>query len=313
MKICGVIVTYNRKELLLENLCSLSAQSLKLDKIFIVDNHGTDHTYEFLCEKISMEKIEYIYLEDNIGGAGGFSLGLSKAYGEGYDWYMLMDDDGKPADTECIKCVVDVIKTLNIRHEEKNLLNSLVINKLNENELTFGGICRYNTVEEIKKDGKIVQRGLIVGEINPFNGTFVSHGLIKAIGFPNKEFFIKGDEADYLRRAKKAGAFVATVFESRYVHPKVVGQRIRIPFVGEKNIYVEAPWKEYYTVRNMTYSLLQNGDKVEARKRYYKRLICAVLSKCEKKKVIKMMYLGYEHGKKGLLGKLKFDERRNMN
>ena len=49
-RICAVIVTYNRVELLKENLEALLAQKRKLDGILIVDNASTDETVSFLRE-----------------------------------------------------------------------------------------------------------------------------------------------------------------------------------------------------------------------------------------------------------------------
>ena len=40
--IAAVIVTYNRKELLLKNILSCQEQKRLLDKIIIIDNHSTD-------------------------------------------------------------------------------------------------------------------------------------------------------------------------------------------------------------------------------------------------------------------------------
>ena len=34
-------------------------------------------------------------MNENIGGAGGFSIGLKTAFDLGYDWFLLMDDDGR--------------------------------------------------------------------------------------------------------------------------------------------------------------------------------------------------------------------------
>ena len=68
-----IIVTYNRKDLLLENLRMTLSQTLNIDKVIIVDNHGEDNTKEYLMKnKVDFSKIIYLYLKDNIGGAGGF-------------------------------------------------------------------------------------------------------------------------------------------------------------------------------------------------------------------------------------------------
>lgn len=47
--------------------------------------------------------------------------------------------------------------------------------------------------------------GIIEGAANPFNGTLISKELVDAIGYPNPDFFIKGDEVNYKQRAFDAG------------------------------------------------------------------------------------------------------------
>ena len=51
MKIYALIVTYNRKNLLLQLLKSFLEQTVKISKVFIVDNDSTDGTPEFLLEE----------------------------------------------------------------------------------------------------------------------------------------------------------------------------------------------------------------------------------------------------------------------
>lgn len=48
MKISCVIVTYNRVELLKENLAAIMSQTYKPDHIYVVNNHSTDNTAEYL-------------------------------------------------------------------------------------------------------------------------------------------------------------------------------------------------------------------------------------------------------------------------
>ena len=46
--VCTILVTYNRKELLIECLDGLLKQSLSVDAIYIIDNACTDGTEELL-------------------------------------------------------------------------------------------------------------------------------------------------------------------------------------------------------------------------------------------------------------------------
>ena len=62
---CAVVVTYNRKELLIECLESLRNQTKPLNAIYIIDNASTDGTPNLLLEKEFIEKIPPDKLDHN--------------------------------------------------------------------------------------------------------------------------------------------------------------------------------------------------------------------------------------------------------
>src|SRR5208283_3808991 len=114
--VCAVVVTYNRKCLLLECLEALFKQTYPLEAIYIIDNASTDGTPEMLKGKgvirsilnpdnypleeatevviSGMHKIHihYFRMHENIGGAGGFYYGTRLAHEAGHKWIWLMDD-----------------------------------------------------------------------------------------------------------------------------------------------------------------------------------------------------------------------------
>ena len=63
--ICAVVVTYNRKELLIECLESLKEQSRTLDAILIIDNASTDGTPEILLKNGYIDHIRPMDLHDD--------------------------------------------------------------------------------------------------------------------------------------------------------------------------------------------------------------------------------------------------------
>ena len=91
-KVIAVVVTYNRKALLVECINALRAQSRPLDGILIVNNGSTDGTEEWLQQQTDIQFIS----QKNTGSSGGFSTGISWAYSNGYSWIWCMDDDGYP-------------------------------------------------------------------------------------------------------------------------------------------------------------------------------------------------------------------------
>ena len=100
MNICCVVVTYNRKKLLLECINALQNQTYKLSKIIIIDNNSNDGTEKYLYENGVFESdiIDYQYQSKNLGGAGGFYQGIRKSLQEHYDWVWIMDDDTIPTE-----------------------------------------------------------------------------------------------------------------------------------------------------------------------------------------------------------------------
>ena len=297
--VAAVIVTYNRKELLGENIRMLLKQTRPLDRIFIVDNCSTDGTAEYLQENGWKNRLQFIYIktESNIGGAGGFYVGTRAAFESGADWIVLMDDDGRMLDGFTMECLLTVAERL---YQQNYANKKLFINALVQQGemLSFKMGSKY-TVQQALYASK---DGILEGEANPFNGTLISRELVEATGFPNKEFFIKGDEVDYKQRTLDVGGYVVTVVDAKYWHPRPETQErtvlgIKVPF------FVETPWKEYYAARNFTYMYKAKGwYKAIAFELVLVKVLAIFSMKCKKVSTLKMLFKGVYDGWKGKLG-----------
>lgn len=300
-KICAVIVTFNRKELLLKNINMCLKQSYKLDLIMIVDNHSTDGTQEYIDNNITDElkpQIKYIYKDSNTGGAGGFAYGVQCAKNMGFDYILLMDDDGHPADYDTVKHIMEYVEKEKL--EGKSIfLNSLVI--CSDDDLSFG-LFQENKIVYKKNE---IKTEFVKNFCNPFNGTLLSKELLNEIGIPREDYFIKGDEKEYLARAISHKAYIGTVTNSLYWHPT--------PFknVEEKNILgvtfknnLEAEWKEYYNVRNtFVNNKLYSSKPLRNNVRFlFGRMIKVMLYSHHKSKMLRTMLLGAWHAKKNKMG-----------
>lgn len=92
----SLIVTYNRKDKLVEAVNSLLAQTESPIRIILIDNHSTDGTEQRLEEEglLDNNKIVYIKMPKNYGGSGGFYYGIKEAMKyEDFDFLSLSDDD----------------------------------------------------------------------------------------------------------------------------------------------------------------------------------------------------------------------------
>ena len=98
-KIAAVIVTYNRKELLLECVEAILGQEETVPSIIVVDNDSSDGTEQALEGYVAEGTVTYFNTGSNLGGAGGFQYGIRKAVELGYDYLWIMDDDCIPSRT----------------------------------------------------------------------------------------------------------------------------------------------------------------------------------------------------------------------
>lgn len=262
MKVAAVVVTYNRKKLLIECLEALRRQTRPVDAIYIIDNASTDGTPELLREKgyikgletgtstISLQggekiKIVYIRMKENTGGSGGFHEGVKRAYNDGYDWIWLMDDDAEPlADS--------LEKLLEYIDEDVAVLCSTILLKDGSVYLNHRGISKGRFPSHwrpIKKE--CYERRVLEIDIATFVGFLINRKKIMRVGFPKKEFFILYDDVEYSLRLKKAGKIL--LIPSSIIIHKEEGRKYKIKkFLGKKSKRTPYKnfWREYYGIRN---------------------------------------------------------------
>ncbi|HET9828362.1 MAG TPA: glycosyltransferase [Nocardioidaceae bacterium] len=89
--VCAVVVTWNRRRLLVEALAALEGQTLPPRRIVVVDNASTDGTSELL--RTDYRHLEVVSLRSNTGGAGGFAAGIERALTFDPELVWLLDDD----------------------------------------------------------------------------------------------------------------------------------------------------------------------------------------------------------------------------
>lgn len=251
MKISVIIVTYNRKELLLKCVEAVVRQTLKPYKLYVIDNNSTDGTSELLKEKSVINDsgyyenvlIEYIKLPFNGGGSMGFYEGLRVASDETDSiGFWVMDDDGIPKDD----CLYELSRYLN-RYD----YISPIVADINDCEnMAFSELTVKDFIQSRSKDGDI-----IFGVANPFNGILFSRGFIRNVGFPNKEMFIWGDEINYDLRGRQLGMPPVAICKAMHFHPKNRAAFSRPFMFGlKKVVFVDNKMKMYCRCCNAIYN-----------------------------------------------------------
>ncbi len=189
--VAAVVVTYNRRQLLNENLTCLLAQSRPVD-IIVIDNASTDGTFESLGELIDSGRINYYNTGSNLGGAGGFSFGIERAVELGYDYVWVMDDDCMPR-TDALERLLAAGERLG----NYGFLCSKVLWK-------DGSVCTMNvprrTLTKPLKDFSDGEKRVVMAS---FVSLFLRAEVVREEGLPIREFFIWTDDWEYTRRISK--------------------------------------------------------------------------------------------------------------
>lgn len=196
--IAGVVVTYNRLELLKQNIEALLAQTVSCD-ILLVDNASTDGTGEAMQTLAQTGKIRYCNTGANLGGAGGFNYGMRWAVEAGYDYVWLMDDDTLPQ-PDALEKLLEADQLLG-GPENYGFLSSAVL-------WTDGHECAMNRqkiVKDFYRHVELLKHGIIRIQQATFVSLLIPREIILQFGLPIKEFFIWGDDIEYTRRIAVRG------------------------------------------------------------------------------------------------------------
>lgn len=93
--IAGVVVLYNPEADVFDNI---STYYNSLDKLYVVDNSEVPSEKLLLKLKKSFSKVEYHHLENNQGIAKALNVAASRAFEEGFDWLLTMDQDSQASE-----------------------------------------------------------------------------------------------------------------------------------------------------------------------------------------------------------------------
>lgn len=211
MKICAVVVTFNRLELLKLTIEKLRCQTRKLDEIIIVNNSSTDGTKEYL-QNLNDEKIIYFNLEKNVGGAGGFNYGIKAAYERQADLVWIMDDD-TIATEEALSNLITGLNKLNNKNIEVGFVASNVLFKDNKP-------CLMNIPGIHEQWNEFAGENLIKLDYTSFVSVLITRDAIKKVGLPISDFFIWGDDVEYTSRITKMfeGYMVSNSIVNHYMN-----------------------------------------------------------------------------------------------
>ncbi|KRF29395.1 glycosyltransferase family 2 protein [Nocardioides sp. Soil805] len=247
-----VVVTHNRADLLVGMLDGLAAQTHRPDAIIVIDNVSTDHTRAVLDARDDLP-LHVTTTEANLGGAGGFHLGVREAYDGGFDRVWLMDDDVVPA-PDCLAtlmavdedCLIAVREDLSGALVEKAALHFDLRNPL--------AVRPKRSAVDTAYADRASMPPLVEVQNVAFEGFMVRRSVTAEIGFPDPEFFIFYDDAEYAVRARLAGRRIWAVRDAVLVR--------QLDFNQQHDL---SGWKGFYMYRNLFVVHLRHGENALVR------------------------------------------------
>lgn len=232
----------------------LSAQTVAPEKLIVIDNDDSGDSR--LDDLVAGQQIPSIYLNSrrNLGGAGGFALGMLLALAHGADWVWLADDDGHAQDAGVLETLLACAK----KHDLAEV-SPMVCNMDDAELLAFPlrrGVVWRRRVSELRTE---TSQDLLPGIASLFNGALFKASTLEAIGVPDLRLFIRGDEVEMHRRLVRSGLPFGTCLDAVYLHP--CGSDEFKPILGGRmhTQYPDNATKRFFTYRNRGYVLSQPG------------------------------------------------------
>ena len=256
-KLAIIVVTYKRQQLLEELLASFAQLTVAPWRIVIVDNEHSDETQDMVDEfrekadglwgttdadrKGGTSRVVYAPQTDNLGGAGGFSVGVKVAYDLGAEWFWVMDDD--------VAVLPDGIEKLAKWGRDHDVIQG--------GKLDFDGgpfYWQYNFIVPLGIPNPIApaafgSAGYRVMNTLCFEGGLFRRRIVEKIGLPDPRFFIYWDDTMY--------GYLASKVTNSIVVPDVVMRRTRDisnwDIAGLRQLNSTSDMNRYHILRNRGY------------------------------------------------------------
>ena len=237
-----VTVTYGNRFHLLRQVIE-AAFDEGVDKVIVVDNNSEPESRKRLREyhRLNRDRVDVLYLSENLGSAGGFKRGLKRAYNDPEcEFIWLLDDDNLPM-PRSLKILKNFWKNFDLknkkeklalfsfredRHDKENLIKTLTSKRPELNlprKNSYGGFHIFEFPKyikrivfrklDIKKEFKMPSFGQV--PVATYGGLFFNKKLLDTIGYPKEEFYVYWDDTEWTYRITRKGGKIILLTESQ--------------------------------------------------------------------------------------------------
>jgi GT2 family glycosyltransferase len=252
-RVAAIVVTYHPDQRFSQLIASVRPQ---VDAIWVVDNSAkietTSRLHEY--EQQSGGAISLILNPQNQGLATAQNQGITAALDAGYDWVLLVDQDGVP-DEHMVSQMLCVARNCQVPER----IGFLVPVHCDEGDGPAAKIyIRRNWGllgrRSLRKPGEIEDRTAFAMA----SGCLIPAKRIREIGPMAEDFFIDYIDYDFSFRIRRAGYRIIVVEAAKLQHR--LGERVEGQFFGRTKSYREHNATRRYTIyRNRLRVLFAHG------------------------------------------------------
>lgn len=253
LELAAVVVTHNRLDKLMVTVRRLLAEDVQ--HVVVVDNASTDRTAAWLASQPDPRLIVHRSAR-NLGGAGGFSVGMELARDRtDAEWIVVMDDDGRPQPG-----ALAAFRQLDLQgwdaigaavfHMDGRICE---MNRPYRNPFWHPGIFLRTLVRLPSGRGRggfhlpdaayRPEGSVLPVDMSSFVGLFLSRAALDRTGLPDPQLFIYGDDQLYTLRMRRKGLRIGFAPQIPFEHDTAAQQ-------GQTGLVLSPIWKVYYMYRN---------------------------------------------------------------
>jgi rhamnosyltransferase len=302
-RIAAVILTYHPDQgVLRQAVASLCPQ---VDRILIVDN-GSRWDAGALLDVLTdsdTKKIEFIWLETNIGVGAGHNRGIQWARARGFTHVLIVDHDSVPR-PDMVRHLVAALDNLNARGVQVAAVGPRYVDRYTGR---MAGFVRFGPWKLVRvfcgaPAGELLEADFIIS-----SGACIPMHVLDQVGDMNEGLFIDHVDTEWMLRAKARGYRVFGVCDAIMEH-SVGSSTLRLWAGSWRDAPVHSPERHYYVFRNsinlykMPHAPLRwiMNDLV----RLISMAIVLPLVAPDRWRRIRLMVRGIQHGLRGVTGPL---------
>ena len=245
-----LVLNYNGKHLLADCLTSISNQNFNDCELIVVDNNSSDGSIEYIKE--SFPKAKLVQNPENFGFAKGNNAGIKVCEGE---WIFFLNND-TVLEENCLSILAEHIKD---RKSQQLIFAPLMLKASFPEQIDSAGDALYPWGYACRHASEKITAACCGAAV--FN-----RGLLEKLKGFDEDFFLYYEDIDLSLRARRLGAKISLVPQSRVLHKGSAT-------VGKKNSL-----SLYYIERNRFWAKLKNFPLITLIKYTPHSFVCSIFS-----------------------------------